>query len=75
MGCLTKRECEVAKLLINGYTYKEIAKILIISPATVISHRRRILCRLGARNTAHAAALLVRAEYEDRQTLNLSPLL
>ncbi len=40
---LTKRELEVLKLVINGYSNQEIAKILNISPHTVKAHVSSLL--------------------------------
>lgn len=49
---LTKREKEVLLLIAEGNTNQEIAERLYISAATVDSHRRNLLSKLRARNTA-----------------------
>ena len=49
---LTRREKEVLKLIMDEMTTKEIAKKLLISAATVETHRLHLLNKLGARNTA-----------------------
>ena len=49
---LSAREIEVAVLLSKGYINKEIADQLQISVTTVISHRKNIMEKLGARSVA-----------------------
>ncbi len=49
---LSKRETEVLKLIANGLTNAEIAEKLFISPLTVDSHRKNLILKLGAKNTA-----------------------
>lgn len=49
---LSKREMEVLAEIINELTTKEIAEKLFISQHTVESHRKNMLSKLGARNTA-----------------------
>lgn len=49
---LSAREIEVAVLLSKGYINKEIADQLQISVTTVISHRKNIMEKLGARSIA-----------------------
>lgn len=49
---LTKREKEVLKLIAEGFTNQEIADKLFISPLTVDSHRKNLITKLDARNTA-----------------------
>jgi len=46
---LTKREYEVLKLAILGYTNKSIAESLCISLETVKSHRKKIVGKIGVR--------------------------
>jgi DNA-binding CsgD family transcriptional regulator len=48
--CLSSRETEVLILLVKGYINKEIADMLSISLSTVISHRKNIMEKLGARS-------------------------
>jgi DNA-binding CsgD family transcriptional regulator len=57
---LTKREREVLKLISEGYTNKQGALRMCISPRTFESHRAEVMRKLGARNTADLvrAALL-----------------
>jgi DNA-binding NarL/FixJ family response regulator len=49
---LTKRETEVLKLIVEGYTSPEIAKMLYISPRTVETHRANLMNKLKIKNTA-----------------------
>lgn len=49
---LSRREKQVLKLIVNEYTTAEIAKELFISFGTVETHRRNLLAKLKARNTA-----------------------
>lgn len=57
---LTAREQEVIRLLSQGLSATEIGKRLFISPNTVIRHRKNILHKAGAKNTAE----LVRYAFE-----------
>ena len=49
---LSRREKEVLSLIVDEFTTQEIADKLFISFGTVETHRRNILSKLGARNTA-----------------------
>lgn len=49
---LSKREMEVLRLVSHEYTNREIADLLFISFHTVISHRKNILDKIEAKNTA-----------------------
>lgn len=49
---LTSREKEVLACIAEGLTNKEIAGRLFISPLTVDSHRKNLLAKFGAGNTA-----------------------
>lgn len=49
---LSRREKEVLGLIVDEFTTQEIANKLFISFGTVETHRRNILSKLGARNTA-----------------------
>ena len=48
----TPREREIAALLIDGLTSKQIGKRLVISPRTVDVYRARLMRKLGAATTA-----------------------
>lgn len=49
---LTRREREVLALIVDGMTNNEIAKTLFISVTTVETHRKNLLAKLEAKNTA-----------------------
>lgn len=52
--CLTPRELEVLQLTAKGLEQKQIAKILDISFATVVAHRKKLFKKLGVHNVAEA---------------------
>ncbi len=47
---LSPREKEILSLLAEGYSNKEIADLLVISPSTVHSHRSNVMDKLGLNN-------------------------
>ena len=59
IATLSSREHEVANLLADGNSTKEIAKILGISPKTVDNHRAKVLEKLQAENPVALRKLLV----------------
>jgi len=59
---ITKRELEVLTLISNEYTSEMIAAELYISTHTALSHRKNLLAKLNAKNTAG----LVRRAFEQR---------
>jgi DNA-binding CsgD family transcriptional regulator len=54
---LSRREVEVLRLVSQGYSNADIARILFISPATVAKHMEHIFDRTGVRTRSAAAAL------------------
>jgi DNA-binding CsgD family transcriptional regulator len=56
---LTRRECEVARLLIVGARTDEIAERLSISGSTAVLHVRSLMAKLGTRTRAGAVGRLV----------------
>jgi DNA-binding NarL/FixJ family response regulator len=52
LPALTKREKEILQLISEGLTNNQIAEKLFISPLTVDSHRKNLLTKLNANNTA-----------------------
>jgi DNA-binding NarL/FixJ family response regulator len=67
-GLLAKRETEVARLVADGLSNKEIGTRLFISEHTVDSHVRSILNKLGCNSRAQIAAWM--ASPSERQTSN-----
>lgn len=47
---LTQREKEILRMLAEGYSNKEIAEKLVVSPSTVHSHRTNLMSKLGLSN-------------------------
>jgi two-component system response regulator NreC len=47
---VSPREKEILRLLAEGYSNKEIAEKLVISPSTVYSHRSNLMDKLGLNN-------------------------
>jgi NarL family two-component system response regulator LiaR len=54
---LTKRECEVLALLIEGYNNSQIAEKFSVSESTIKSHVSNILSKLGVASRLEAVAL------------------
>jgi len=48
----TRRELDVLKLLVDGYTNKQIGEKLFISHRTVDTHRTNIMKKVGVNNVA-----------------------
>ena len=57
---LSEREREIFQLIAEGHSNKDVALILSISPATVETHRARILQKLDVHNTAELVLYAVR---------------
>ena len=58
---LTDREQEVLTLMTRGYTNRQIAEALLITPNTVKKHVDHVLQKLGVSNRAAAVAVALRA--------------
>jgi DNA-binding NarL/FixJ family response regulator len=56
---LTQREREVLKLVAEGYTSKEVAGFLCISPKTVERHRSNIMSKLDLHNVSELTAFAI----------------
>jgi DNA-binding NarL/FixJ family response regulator len=61
-GLMTGREREILELISRGFSTNEIARILFLSAETIRSHRKSLLSKLEARNTAQ----LIRMAFEMR---------
>lgn len=57
---LTKREYEVLQLVVEGYTSKDVAERLCLSPRTVDHHRSKLLKKFNLKNSADLVSFAVR---------------
>ena len=64
-GKLTKRELEIAFLLINGKSKVEIAKILRLSISTIKTHVEHIYCKLGIHSKVELAVYIIKNKIID----------
>jgi DNA-binding CsgD family transcriptional regulator len=55
---LSERELEVARLIADGGSNREIGEVLVVSPKTVERHVTNILAKLGLRNRTELASLV-----------------
>lgn len=60
---LSRRELAVVQIVAKGYTHKEVARLLQLSPATVRNHIQTIHQRLGVATNAELVAIMMRAGY------------
>jgi pimeloyl-ACP methyl ester carboxylesterase/DNA-binding CsgD family transcriptional regulator len=68
---LTQREWEVANLIIEGKSNREIADVLIVSERTVEGHVSNILAKLGFHTRAQISAWVVENARSDQPRDNL----
>ncbi|MFN2353165.1 MAG: response regulator [Desulfopila sp.] len=59
-ACLTEREQEVLQLVVKGYTSKDVAERLCLSPRTVDHHRAKLLRKFDLKNSADLVSFAVR---------------
>ena len=59
-GVMTQRERELARLLADGYSTKEAADVLNISPKTAETHRASIIKKLNAKNVTDIVKYCIR---------------
>lgn len=59
-GRLTEREREILKLIAEGHTNPEIAKLLVISVRTVETHRAHIMDKLGIHQRSELVKYAIR---------------
>ena len=69
---ITQRDAEVLKLLVQGYSNKDIARHLKISPRTVKQHLRTMFLRAGIRE-GRKRVKLATAAFEKEQARLCSP--
>jgi len=58
---LTKREKEILGYICDGKSTREISEQLFISLHTVETHRRKILTKLGVKNTASMVKVAIKS--------------
>jgi DNA-binding NarL/FixJ family response regulator len=59
---LTRRELEIARLIVDRRTNREIAEALFLSPKTIETHIRNIFGKLGADSRVEVARIVERAD-------------
>ena len=59
-GVITQREREIARLLADGYSTKEAAEVLNISPKTAETHRASLMKKLNAKNVTDIVKYCIR---------------
>jgi ATP/maltotriose-dependent transcriptional regulator MalT len=62
VAALTKRELEIARLIVDRRTNRQIAEELYLSPKTVETHIRNIFAKLGADSRVEVARIVERAD-------------
>jgi len=62
-GDITTREREVLRLLVSGYSNREIARALFVAEGTVKNHVSNILAKLGVRDRTRAVLKAVERGY------------
>lgn len=69
LSTLTKRQLEIAQLVSDGLTNREIAKKLDLSEWTVVNHLRQVMSKLDCPSRLHVALVILGADYgDDRNT-------
>ena len=64
VGSLTKRELEIAELVTDRLTNRQIAERLFLSKKTIESHMRNIFVKLGASSRVEVARIIERDRRE-----------
>jgi DNA-binding NarL/FixJ family response regulator len=62
---LTERELEILKKVSNGTSNKEIAAALALTEATVKSHMKSVMTKLGANDRTHAVMIALKRGFID----------
>ncbi len=57
---LSDREKEVLRLVVQGYSSRQIAELLDLSPRTIDHHRANLVRKFGLRNTVELVHHVVR---------------
>jgi DNA-binding NarL/FixJ family response regulator len=61
VAALTKRELEIARLIVDRQTNRQIAEVLFLSPKTVETHVRNLFVKLGADSRVEVARIVEQA--------------
>ena len=69
---LTERQSTIIRLIADGCTVKEIAFTLSLKVITVRKHIRRIVYKLGAKTTCHAAAIFAKQAAQERESKEIA---
>jgi DNA-binding NarL/FixJ family response regulator len=67
---LTEREKSVLKLLLKGLSNKEVADKLVISPHTVITHRKNVVDKTGIRSLSGLAIFAILNNIVDMEDIS-----
>jgi DNA-binding NarL/FixJ family response regulator len=59
---LSGRELQVLRLVVQGYTSRDIAEIICVKPSTVDKYRSRIMAKLEIANVAGLVRFAIRHE-------------
>lgn len=57
---VTKRELQVLRLISEGFSTKEIANSLFVSPETIKTNRSSLLRKFSAKNSSHLITKAIR---------------
>lgn len=57
---LTSKELEIIRLMAEGFTTKEMVKILSMPEATLETYRCRLFVKMGVKNGFHCVAYALR---------------
>jgi DNA-binding CsgD family transcriptional regulator len=60
LKCLSAREIQVLKLVVEGRTSKEIANLMGVLPSTIDTYRSRIMAKLQVDNVPALVRLAIR---------------
>ncbi|MBN1186659.1 MAG: response regulator transcription factor, partial [Bacteroidales bacterium] len=62
---LSSRESEVLMLICQGYSNKEIAEVLFLSPKTIDNYRTSLLEKTETKNSAHLVMYAIKNKLVD----------
>lgn len=68
LDTLTKRQLEIAQLVSDGLTNREIAKKLELSEWTVVNHLRQVMSKLDCPSRLHVALVILGSDFGDARS-------